>query len=231
MEIATLDSAVTTAAGMASGLHRGKTEAPSVLIGHAKLVLLHAIFQPTLEWYSATQLCCRKIGSQDKHHRPRFTPDDEYEVTIKCKDLEAEFWRLWEQPPEIMSLPLNQLMILLPPDMANRMQEVFSVFLASFWILFVYLHRVCWWSLAHSATVRTALSQRPFTPQGSDHRARAGVSRNLIGPKSEPGPPVVLLLSFVPCVLPSPPRCVGRGALAPSRPRRLCGRAGKGACL
>ncbi|KAL3457294.1 hypothetical protein BJX64DRAFT_293263 [Aspergillus heterothallicus] len=43
--------------------------------------------------------------------------------------------------------------------MANRMQEAFNVFLASFWILFVYLHRVCWWSLAHSSTPRTALEE------------------------------------------------------------------------
>ncbi|KAL4861567.1 hypothetical protein BDV12DRAFT_203887 [Aspergillus spectabilis] len=159
LELATLDSAVINAAGMASGLRRGQREAPSVPIGHAKLILLHVIFQPALEWYSATQLCCRKIGSQDKHHRSRFTPDDEYEVIIKYKDLEAELWRLWEQRPEVMSLPLNQLMTLLPPDMANRMQEVFSVFLASFWVLFVYLHRVCWWSLAHSSTARTALEE------------------------------------------------------------------------
>ncbi|KAL2831008.1 hypothetical protein BJY01DRAFT_254426 [Aspergillus pseudoustus] len=39
------------------------------------------------------------------------------------------------------------------------MQEVFGVFVASFWILFVYLHRVCWWNLAHSAGGRTALEK------------------------------------------------------------------------
>jgi hypothetical protein len=159
LELAALSSSVTNSAGMASALRSGHTEVPAAPIGHAKLVLLHAIFQPTLEWYSATQLCCRKIGSQDKHHRARFTPEDEYEVIIKCKELEGELWRLWEQRPEVMSLPLDQLMILLPSDMANRMHEVFSLFLASFWILFVYLHRVCWWSLAHSATVRTALGE------------------------------------------------------------------------
>ncbi|KAJ0418921.1 hypothetical protein BJY00DRAFT_314597 [Aspergillus carlsbadensis] len=159
LELATLNSSGTNAAGLASGTQQRQMETPSVPIGHAKLILLQAIFQPTLEWYSATQLCCRKIGSQDKHHRARFTPEDEFEVIIKCKDLEAELWQLWEQRPEVMSLPLSQLMTLLPPDMANRMQDVFSLFLASFWILFVYLHRVCWWNLAHSATVRTALEE------------------------------------------------------------------------
>ncbi|KAL2841992.1 hypothetical protein BJX68DRAFT_245048 [Aspergillus pseudodeflectus] len=90
LELAALSSSVTNSAGIASALCRGHTEGPAVPIGHAKLVLLHAIFQPTLEWYSATQLCCRKIGSQDKHHRARFTPEDEYEVIIKCKELEGE---------------------------------------------------------------------------------------------------------------------------------------------
>jgi hypothetical protein len=93
---------------MASGLRGVQTEPSSVPIGHAKLILLRTIFQPALEWYSITQLCCGKLGCRDKHHRGRFTPADEYEVINNCKELEGELWRLWGQRPEVMSLPLNQ---------------------------------------------------------------------------------------------------------------------------
>jgi hypothetical protein len=33
------------------------------------------------------------------------------------------------------------------------------VYLASFWVLFVHLHRVCWWHLAHTPTVSGALEE------------------------------------------------------------------------
>jgi hypothetical protein len=64
-----LTSYVLNGAGMTLGLRGVQTEASSVPIGHAKLILLRAIFQPALEWFSVTQLYCRKLGSQDKHHR------------------------------------------------------------------------------------------------------------------------------------------------------------------
>ncbi|KAL2831009.1 hypothetical protein BJY01DRAFT_254427 [Aspergillus pseudoustus] len=83
------------------------TEAPSIPTGHAKQILLHTIFQPCLEWYSAMQLCSQEISSQDKHHRTRFTAEDEYEVILICKELEGQLWRLWEQRPKVMSLPLD----------------------------------------------------------------------------------------------------------------------------
>jgi hypothetical protein len=45
------------------------------------------------------------------------------------------------------------------PDVATRLEEIFSTYLASFWILFVHLHRVCWWHLPHSPLVRRALEE------------------------------------------------------------------------
>ena len=47
----------------------------------------------------------------------------------------------------------------LTPDLATRVQEVSSVYLASFWILHVYLHRVCWWHFPHTEAVRNALQR------------------------------------------------------------------------
>ncbi|KAL2843350.1 hypothetical protein BJY01DRAFT_248638 [Aspergillus pseudoustus] len=147
-------------AGTSLSASRGSTtkKAP-VAVGHGKQIVLQAIIQPALEWYSSLQLYTRRISALDKHHRRRFTPEDEYEVVIVSKDLENKLWELWDQRPTIISLSVDDLTRFMSADVATRAMEVFSVHLASFWILFVYLHRVCWWSLPHSETVRQALEQ------------------------------------------------------------------------
>jgi hypothetical protein len=127
--------------------------------GQVKQILLNTVLQPALEWYLTTQSYCRRISVHDKHHRQRFTPDDEYEVITACKQLEGELFELWNHRPTVISLTAEQLTAVMSADLAVRLEEVFSVYLASFWILFVYSHRVSWWSLPHSANARDALDE------------------------------------------------------------------------
>lgn len=71
------------------------------------------------------------------------------------------------------SLTVEQLREVVSVDLATQFEEIFSVYLASFWILFVYLHRVSWWHLKHSDIVQRALSEVWRTMQqvyGGSHR-------------------------------------------------------------
>ena len=124
-----------------------------------KQILLNTVLQPALEWYQAGQSYCRRISSQDRHHRNRFTVKDEYEVITACKQLEADLSRLWRQRPKVITLMASQLSEIVCTDVAVRLEEIFCIYLASFWILFVYLHRVSWWSLPHSETAQGALEE------------------------------------------------------------------------
>ncbi|KAL6243470.1 hypothetical protein RBB50_009462 [Rhinocladiella similis] len=126
---------------------------------HIKQIMLHSLLQPAIEWYMDTQAFCRKIRSHDRHHRPRGTPDDEFAVIVASKQLEEQLWEIWDQRPAIISLNKDQLCSMLPTDLALRLHEVFSVHLACYWVLFVYLHRVVWWNLPHSATTTSALNR------------------------------------------------------------------------
>lgn len=131
----------------------------SLTKGHMKQIFLASLLQPAVEWYMCAQSFCRRIGSQDPHHRPRGTPEDEYAVIVASKQLEHDLWEIWDQRPTMVSLDKEQLLQMLPTDLALRLHEVFSVHLACYWILFVYLHRVVWWGLPHSKTARSALNQ------------------------------------------------------------------------
>ncbi|KAL6918747.1 hypothetical protein FSST1_002773 [Fusarium sambucinum] len=124
-----------------------------------KEMVLRAILQPAAEWYLRTQAYCRQISSLDKHHCKRFTPDAEMKVALEGKRLESKLWDLWAQCPSVISLSTVELSMSVAPDVATRVQEVSSVYLASFWILFVYLHRVCWWHLPHTDAVKDALAK------------------------------------------------------------------------
>lgn len=125
-----------------------------------KTVLLNTILQPALDWYQSTQRYCRHISSHDRHHRSRFTVKDEYEVVIACKQLELELIHLWRRRPQIIRLSAPQLREIVCVDVAARLEAIFSLYMASFWILFVYLHRVVWWHLPHSERRRRARSRR-----------------------------------------------------------------------
>ncbi|CAM6003559.1 unnamed protein product [Sphagnum balticum] len=124
-----------------------------------KTVLLNTILQPALDWYQSTQKYCRHISSHDRHHRSRFTVKDEYEVVVACKQLELELLHLWRQRPQIIRLSASQLREIVCSDVAARLEAIFSLYMASFWVLFVYLHRVVWWHLPHSEMTKSALQE------------------------------------------------------------------------
>jgi hypothetical protein len=124
-----------------------------------KTVLLNTVLQPALDWYQSTQAYCRHISSHDRHHRSRFTVKDEYEVVIACKQLELSLLHLWRQRPQIIRLSSGQFREIVCADVASRLEAIFSLYMASFWVLFVYLHRVVWWHLPHSETTEHALQE------------------------------------------------------------------------
>lgn len=141
------------------GPSHGSFPSASLTGGHIKQVVLRAVLQPALEWYLASQSYCRRIRSHDKHHRKRFTPGDEFEVIVACKQLEKDLWEFWGHRPTIISLNVEDLAKATTLEMAVRIGEIFSIYLASFWILFVYLHRVSWWNLPLSPTANAALME------------------------------------------------------------------------
>ncbi|KAF4333429.1 C6 finger domain protein [Fusarium beomiforme] len=124
-----------------------------------KEMVLRAILQPAAEWYLETQAYCREISALDKHHRERFTPDAEIQVALEGKHIHSKLWDLWAQCPSVITLSSAELSQSVAPDVATRVNEVSDIYLASFWILFVYLHRVCWWHLPHTAAVSRAMEK------------------------------------------------------------------------
>jgi hypothetical protein len=66
---------------------------------------------------------------------------------------------LWRQRPQIIRLTVTQLREIVCADIAARLEAIFSLYMASFWILFVYLHRVVWRHLPHSETTDLALPE------------------------------------------------------------------------
>lgn len=124
-----------------------------------KEIILRSILQPAAEWYLKTQAYCRQISSLDKHHCNRFTPDAEMKVSLEGKRIHGRLWDLWAQCPSVTSLSTAELSMSVAPDVAMRVREVSGIYLASFWILFVYLHRICWWHLPHTKAVTGALEK------------------------------------------------------------------------
>ncbi|KPI40709.1 uncharacterized protein AB675_10823 [Cyphellophora attinorum] len=158
------------------------TSTPFKSIGHVKQALLHTILQPALQWHLTSQSYCRRISTHDKHHRNRFTSDDEYEVINACKQLELELHDLWSFRPAVVSLPAAQLKQVVSEDLAIRLEEIFSVYKASFWILFVYLHRVSWWNLPHSDLTRQALSEVWKNMRGAYGEKVPGAMHKIVHP-------------------------------------------------
>jgi len=155
---------------------------PAAQKGQVKQALLNAILQPALQWYLTSQSYCRRISAHDKHHRRRLTSDDEYEVITACKQLESELSELWNFRPTVISLTAEQLREVVSDDLAVRLEEIFSVYLASFWILFVYLHRVSWWHLKHSDLVHRALSEVWRAMQRAYGEVIDGTTRKVVHP-------------------------------------------------
>ncbi|CAJ0551523.1 Ff.00g114530.m01.CDS01 [Fusarium sp. VM40] len=124
-----------------------------------KEIVLRALLQPAAKWYLKTQAYCRRISALDKHHQERFTPDAEIRVALEGKQIHRKLWDLWAQCPFIISLSTAELSTSIAPDVATRVQEISNIYLASFWILFIYLHRICWWHLPHTKAVTGALEK------------------------------------------------------------------------
>lgn len=150
--------------------------------GQVKQTVMKTMLQPGLEWYLTSQSYCRRISSHDKHHRRRSTSDDEYEVIVACKQLEAELWELWESRPAVLSLTAEQLTRAVSADIATRVEEVQSVYMASFWILFVYLHRVSWWNWPHSRTTTRALAEAWRSLQRANGEVNSDTMKKVVHP-------------------------------------------------
>lgn len=125
----------------------------------ARMSILSAIVQPAAEFHLVSQSFSRRIGSHDRHHRTRNTVEDEFEVVTACQGFDAELKSLWKQRPRVMDLTREQLVSLLQPDMARRVEELLCVYAAGFWTHFLYIHRVAWWNLQHSETAKRAVEE------------------------------------------------------------------------
>jgi hypothetical protein len=134
-------------------------EKASVNLVQVKQAFLRAVLDPALQWHLHTQLYWRRLSAHHSHHRNRSTTEDEYEVITACKQAETELFELWHFRPAIISMTAQQLGQVVPSDLATKLEEVFSIYLANFWILFVYLHRVSWWNLPQSELARRTLAE------------------------------------------------------------------------
>jgi hypothetical protein len=80
-------------------------------------------------------------------------------VALEGEQIQSKLWDLWAQCPSVICLSTPELSTSVAPDVAAKIYEVLSVYLASFWILFVYLHRVCWWHLPLTEAVTGAVDR------------------------------------------------------------------------
>ncbi|OBT85370.1 hypothetical protein VE02_05047 [Pseudogymnoascus sp. 03VT05] len=124
-----------------------------------KMNVFNAIMQPALEFHLVSQSYSRKIGTHDRHHRSRNTVEDEYEVVTACKTIDTELKKLWRQRPRVLDLTAKDLSGVVCEDIAERLDELFAVYIATFWAHFLYIHRVAWWGLPHSSTAKEALDE------------------------------------------------------------------------
>ncbi|KAF4813233.1 hypothetical protein CGCSCA5_v008564 [Colletotrichum siamense] len=121
--------------------------------------IFNIILQPALEFHIKSQAYPRRIGCHDRHHRIRETPEDEYEVITACRGYEEELQELWKHRPGILNLSARQLKHFVSESIAKRLEQLFSVYIATFWAHFLYIHRVAFWSLKHTAIARKAVKE------------------------------------------------------------------------
>ncbi|KAL2203667.1 hypothetical protein CC79DRAFT_1069335 [Sarocladium strictum] len=157
-------------------------QAPSLTTRDIKQITLRFLLQPGIDFYLRAISFQRRITALDKHHRSRFTPDDELEVMLMAKSIEKGLWDLWAHRPSAISLSPGELAISVAPDVAITSAEVFSVHLATFWALFIYLHRVAWWHLKHAKTTVDALDETWKHLQASYGEMADGGMRRIIHP-------------------------------------------------
>ncbi|OQU93765.1 Fungal Zn2-Cys6 binuclear cluster domain-containing protein [Cladophialophora immunda] len=179
--------------------HLVANQSPASMV-QVKQAFINAVLEPALQWHLTSQTYWRRVSAHHMHHRSRSTTEDEYEVITACKQVETELFELWHFRPPIVSMTAEELRQIVPYDLASGLEQVFSVFLASFWILFVYMHRVSWWNLPHSELTRRALAevwrqlQRAY---GEDDTATATVTVEAGTPKQKVAHPSLMWLLFV----------------------------------
>lgn len=135
------------------------TSSPSLPRSVIRLDIFNILLHPAFEFHITSQAFSRRIGSYDRHHRSRGTPEDEREVMNACMGFEEELQELWKRRPGVLSLNAEQLGQFVSRDIATRLERLFSIYIATFWAHFVYIHRVAFWTLKHTAIVYKALQQ------------------------------------------------------------------------
>lgn len=124
-----------------------------------KLNMFNILLQPALEFHVLSTSYSRRIGSQDRHHRSRETVEDEFEVVSICRRFEEELEDLWRQRPAIINLTTDQMMSFVCKDIATKLEQLFCIYIASFWSHFIYIHRVAYWSLKHTELATKAIRE------------------------------------------------------------------------
>ncbi|KAG5761750.1 hypothetical protein H9Q72_010144 [Fusarium xylarioides] len=124
-----------------------------------RLDVLNILLSPAFEFHMVSQAYSRRVGSYDRHHRPRGTPEDEKEVMDACMAFEEELQELWQRRPGILNLNAAQLGQFVARDIASRLEQLFSIYIATFWNHYVYIHRVAFWTLKHTPIMQKALQQ------------------------------------------------------------------------
>ncbi|KAI1313269.1 hypothetical protein F5Y03DRAFT_381405 [Xylaria venustula] len=133
---------------------RSQSVPPSNVI---RMDILNIILYPAFEFHLTSMSFARRIGGHDRHHRSRETPEDEFEVMEACRGFEEELQDLWQHRPGILNLNACQLAQFVSKDISQELELLFSVYIATFWSHFIYIHRVAFWSLKHTAIVEKAL--------------------------------------------------------------------------
>ncbi|KAL7897646.1 hypothetical protein HDV63DRAFT_376460 [Trichoderma sp. SZMC 28014] len=135
------------------------TEPPTIHKNVVCMGVFNILLQPAFEFHMASQAYSRRVGCHDRHHRPRGTPEDEMEVMKACMGFEEELEELWRRRPSILDLDASQLRLFVSENIARRLEQLFSVYIATFWAHFIYIHRVAYWTLQHTAIARKALKE------------------------------------------------------------------------
>ena len=132
---------------------------PSLPKSVIRLDVFNILLHPAFEFHMTSQAYSRRIGCYDRHHRTRGTPEDESEVMNACMSFEEELQELWKKRPGVLGLSAEQLGNFVSRDIAARLEQLFSVYIATFWNHFVYIHRVAFWTLKHTPIVHKALQE------------------------------------------------------------------------
>ncbi|PTB39186.1 hypothetical protein M441DRAFT_59272 [Trichoderma asperellum CBS 433.97] len=152
-------NAATKARNSGSRLTTLLTDPPTIPKNVVCMGVFNILLQPAFEFHMASQAYSRRVGCHDRHHRSRGTPEDEMEVMKACMGFEEELEELWRRRPSILDLDASQLRLFVSENIARRLEQLFSVYIATFWAHFIYIHRVAYWTLQHTAIARKALKQ------------------------------------------------------------------------